>query len=82
MAIPPYMLPPNPWAAQLMAQQQVFAAAHAQQAMHAQMASQMQMQPGVQAGMQSTQMGHIPSPKQDIVNEEKLQEKCKWLLYS
>lgn len=73
MAIPPYMLPPNPWAAQLMAQQQAFVAAHAQQAMHAQIASQMQMQ----GGMQPTQLGHIPTPKPDIVNEEKLQEKCK-----
>lgn len=76
MAIPPYMLPPNPWAAHMMAQQQAFAAAHAQQAMHAQMASvaQMQIPPTVQ-----NQFGNLPMPKVDIITEEKLQDKSqKW----
>lgn len=90
MAIPPYMLPPSPWAAHMMAQQQAFAAAHAQQAMHAQqIATQQhqqqqqlqQMPPGMQAppGMQTTSLGSIPTPKPDIITEEKLQEKSqKW----
>lgn len=97
MSLPPYMLPPNPWAAQIMAQQQAqayAAAAHAQQAqLHAQqMANQIQQIPPPGAplpqqplsgpaglGMVGQQLGHIPTPKPDIITEEKLQEKAqKW----
>lgn len=86
MAIPPYMLPPNPWAAQMMAQQQVFAAAQAQQ-----QAIQV-------AQIQNAQMGPIPGTAPLVgpppgalqhqpptilpppeMTEEKLQEKAqKW----
>lgn len=74
MAIPPYMIPPNPWLPQMMAQaqHQAFAAAHAQQ-MHAQQIAQMQMP--------AAQLNNIPTPnsKPDLVTEEKLQEKAqKW----
>ena len=79
MAIPPYMLPPAPWAAQLMVQQQAFAAAQAQQQaqMHAhQMANQIQQIPPPGAPLPpSAQIGHIPTPKPEIITEEKLQEK-------
>lgn len=81
MAIPPYMLPPSPWAAHVMAHQHAFAAAQAQQqAMHAQMANaQMQMPPG----MQPPQMGGTPQhpavPQPEMPSEEKLMEKAlKW----
>lgn len=66
MSIPPYMIPPNAWAAQLMAQQQAYAAAHAQQAqLHAQqqMANQIQQIPP--PGAPLPQAGHangIPVP--------------------
>lgn len=73
MAIPPYMLPPNPWA-QLMAQQQAIAAAHAQQQMHAQQLAATQIQIPPMQGM-----GNFGPPKPDIITEEKLQEKAqKW----
>lgn len=67
MALPPYMLGPNPWAQQLMAQQQLAAAHHAQAMAHhhahLQQVHQQQMQ--------------IPPPisKPDHISEEKLQEK-------
>lgn len=85
--IPPYMLPPNPWAAHIMAQQQqqqmhAQMAAHAQQQQqqqmqHAQMASQiMGMPPGIS---QSQMVGQYPTPKSDILTEDKLNEKSnKW----
>lgn len=74
------MLPPNPWAAHMIAQQQAFAAAHAQQAMHAQqMANQQQQMQQMPPGMPQAQLGNIPTPKPDIITEEKLQEKSqKW----
>lgn len=99
MSIPPYMIPPNAWAAQLIAQQQAYAAAHAQQAqLHAQqqMANQIQQIPPPGAplpqaghangipvpaggGVPQPQLGQIPTPKPDILTEEKLQEKAlKW----
>lgn len=82
MAIPPYMIPPNPWLPQMMAQAQAqqqaqaFAQAHAQQ-MHAQQIAQMQMPQGVPPA----QLNNIPTPnpKPEIITEEKLQEKAqKW----
>lgn len=86
MALPPYMIPPNSWAAHMMAQQQaqVFAAAQ-QQAMQQQMASAQiqQLPPGVAAvngsnGVQS-QMPPPPLLKPVVVTEDKLQEKSqKW----
>lgn len=94
MSIPPYMIPPNAWAAQLMAQQQAqaYAAAQAQQAhLHAhQMANQIQqipppgapLPPPTQVGMPpqagQPQLGQIPTPRPELT-EEKLQEKAmKW----
>lgn len=109
MSLPPYMIPPNAWAAQIMAQQQAqayAAAAQVQQAqMHAhQMANQIQQIPPPGAplpvpmtngsvgmpqggivgsnsvgGINQAQLGQIPTPKPDIITEEKLQEKAqKW----
>lgn len=88
MAIPPYMIPPNPWAAHMMAQQQAqaFAAAQAQQAaMHQQIASQIQQIPAgmpLANGNGATQSQTSPPtilPKPDIMTEDKLQEKSqKW----
>ncbi|XP_038114619.1 pre-mRNA-processing-splicing factor 8 [Culex quinquefasciatus] len=82
MAIPPYMIPPNQWAAHMMAQQQAFAVQQAQaqqqhaQHMHAQQlaATQMQIPPP---------MAPIPPPgppKPDpVLSQEKLMEKAqKW----
>jgi pre-mRNA-processing factor 8 len=90
MSIPPYMLPPNPWAAHVMAQQQAQAFAHAQQIHAHQMAAASQMQqqqqqqqqqqiPGLPPPPQPPIVGQIPNiPKPDIT-EEKLQEKSqKW----
>lgn len=66
MSIPPYMIPPNAWAAQLMAQQQAYAAAHAQQAqLHAQqqMANQIQQIPPPGAPLpQAVHANGIPVP--------------------
>lgn len=87
MAIPPYMLPPGPWAAHMMAQQQVFAA---QQAMQAAQIQNVQMQQGPPPGMPGIQPQ--PQPQQQLgvappptilpppeITEEKLQEKSqKW----
>lgn len=86
MALPPYMIPPNSWAAQLMAQQQAFAAVHAQQqAFSAQQippAGQMppQAPPGITPpGPLPPKMSVPPPQKVDIMTEEKLQEKAqKW----
>lgn len=92
MAIPPYMIPSNPWAAQMMAaQQQAFAAAQAQQqaAMQQQMQSAQMQQippPGMPPmnGQPPPSVGGVPLPspiipKPDIMTEEKLQEKSqKW----
>lgn len=92
MAIPPYLIPPNPWAAHMMAQQQAqvqaqaFAAA-AQAQMLGQQPPQMpptsaQMQPGI-PGVGPATNGHLPAtpiiPMPDIMTDEKLQEKSqKW----
>lgn len=86
MALPPYMIPPNSWAAHMMVQQQaqVFAAAQ-QQAMQQQMASAQiqQLPPGVTAvnGSNGGQP-QMPPPtllKPDVMTEDKLQEKSqKW----
>lgn len=77
MAIPPYMMPPNPWAAHMMAQQQAQAFAAAQ----AQMQQQM-MPPQIQQIPPGGTNGQMPMPmlmKPDIMTEEKLQEKSqKW----
>lgn len=87
MSIPPYMIPPNPWAAHMMAQQQAFVAAHAQQAAMQQQihsAAQLQQIPPGMPGAPQPQLppGAVPSPvipKPDIITEEKLQEKSqKW----
>lgn len=80
MAIPPYMIPPNPWAAHMMAQQQAQAFAAAQAQMQQQMASaQIQTIPN---GMPAPTNGQIPAPilpMPDIMTEDKLQEKSqKW----
>lgn len=92
MAIPPYLIPPNPWAAQMMAQQQAQVQAQAFAAAQAQMLGQSpqlppgmtQLQPvppGVAPGAAGTN-GHLPAPIlpiPDIMTEEKLQEKSqKW----
>lgn len=81
MAIPPYMLPPN-WA-HVMAHQQAFAAAHAQQQMHAQqlVASQLQqIPPGLPTQPQMPPQFQIPKP--DILTEDKLIEKSqKWMQF-
>lgn len=88
MSLPPYMIPPNAWAAQIHA----YAAAQAQQAhLHAQqMANQIQqipppgapLPPPSQVGMPpqagQPQLGQIPTPKPELT-EEKLHEKAlKW----
>lgn len=69
MSIPPYLLGPNPWAT-MMAQQHLAAAhAQAQAAAAAQAhahALQQQMPP--------------PHPKPDIITEDKLQEKGKYIV--
>lgn len=80
MSIPPFMMPNNPWAAQMMAAQQ--------QAAFAQAAMQQQIQPPhmqqMPAGIAPNQLppGAAPSPivpKPEILTEEKLQEKSqKW----
>lgn len=89
MAIPPYMIPPNQWAAHMMAQQQVFAVqqaqaqAQAQQQQQQQAAVHLHAQQLAASQMQLPPMGHIPPgpPKPDpVLTEEKLQEKgffCK-----
>lgn len=93
MAIPPYMLPPGPWAAQMM-QQQVFAAAQAQQqaAMQAAQLQNAQMQmgvppPGMPPGavpINGAPPANMQQPPPTIlpppeITEEKLQEKSqKW----
>lgn len=62
MALPPYMIPNNPWAAQLMAQQQhAMAAAHAQQQFHMQ-AGQMppQVPPPGPNGVPPPMLGQLP----------------------
>lgn len=81
MAIPPYMIPPNSWAAQ--AQYEYAALAHAQaqaqqQAM-AQMHAHSQIPPHFPGQQQQMQMGIIPPAKPDIMTEEKLNEKGKLL---
>lgn len=80
MSIPPFMMPTNAWAAQMMAAQQQ--AAFAQAAMQQQIgASHMQQMP---PGMTPNQAppGTVPTPivpKPEILTEEKLQEKSqKW----
>lgn len=73
MALPPYLLPPHPWAT-MMAQQQ----AHAQMAAAAQAAAVMQTQ-ALQSQRTTTvgSVGPAPAaPKQiETISEEKLQEK-------
>lgn len=70
MAIPPYMIPPNPWAAHMMAaQQQAYVAAHAQQAMHAQMQSAVQLQQ-IPPGMP----GMTPQQAQQQVQQQQQQQ--------
>lgn len=84
------MIPPGPWAAHMMAQQQVFAV-QAQQAMQAAQIQNVQIQqvppPGVQPQPQpqqqpQQQLGVGPPPTilpQPEITEEKLQEKSqKW----
>lgn len=74
MALPPFMIQNNHWAAQLMAQQQAMAAAHAQQqaSFHMQ-AGQMPPQISV------PQVATVSVQQSEIVTEEKLQEKSqKW----
>lgn len=83
MAIPPYMLPPNPWTAHMMVQQQqqALAAAHAQQAMQAQIQQNVQLQQAP-PGMPTQQPPGLPTPSvlpPPEITEEKLKEKSdKW----
>lgn len=78
MAIPPYLLPPHPWATAMMAQQQAQAA---QMAAAAQAAAAMQTQ-AIQAQRANIVVGPAPPavPKPpETIPEEKLQEKAqKW----
>lgn len=82
MAIPPYMIPPNPWAAHMMAQQQAQAFAVAQQAQMQQQMASAQIQQIPPGGIPVATNGQMPAPilpKPDIMTEEKLQEKSqKW----
>lgn len=82
MAIPPYMLPPNPWTAHMMAQQQALVAAHAQQAMQAAQIQQNVQLQQVPPGLPVQQPPGLAPPSilpQPEITEEKLQEKSqKW----
>lgn len=86
MSLPPYMIPNNPWAAQMMAQQQAMAAAaHAQQQAYHMQTGQMPPQippPGMANG--NGMPPQIPpqllqQQPEIVVPEDKLQEKAqKW----
>lgn len=76
MAIPPYILGPNPWASLLQQQQQVqaqVAHAQAQAAAHAQAVAAVQAQLQAQAAQATTSAP--PARPQEPFSEEKLQEK-------
>lgn len=76
MSIPPYMIPPNQWAAQIMAQQY---AAAAQQIHAQQMANQIQQIPPPGTPLPQGSMQMIPNKNDDIISEDKLLEKSlKW----
>lgn len=93
MAIPPYLIPPNPWAAHMMAQQQAQVQAQAFAAAQAQMLGQPPQMPPTSAQMQPVPPGvgptptttngtngHLPIPilpMPEIMTEEKLQEKSQ-----
>lgn len=73
------MIPNNPWAAQLMAQQQAMAAAHAQQqqAFHMQAGQMPPQVPPPVNGVPPPQL--VAQQQPEIITEEKLQEKAqKW----
>ncbi len=85
MALPPYILGPNPWASLIQQQQQVqvqvaqaqAAHAQAQAAAHAQAVAAVQAQLQAQAVQASAS---VPPPKvQEPFSEEKLQEKGECL---
>lgn len=72
MAIPPYLLPPHPWATMMVQQQ-----AHAQMAAAAQAAAAMQTQ-AIQAQRSSVVGAVAPVPiptKPEVLTEDKLKEK-------
>lgn len=75
MAIPPYLLPPHPWATMMVQQQ-----AHAQMAAAAQAAAAMQTQ-AIQAQRSSVVGAVAPVPaasKSEVMTEDKLRDKCKF----
>lgn len=84
MAVPPYMIPPNPYAAHIIAQQQAeaFAAAQQQAALQHQLANQMQqIPPGIVPLSNGNSAPPQPGlfPNSGILTEEQLADKSqKW----
>lgn len=88
MALPPYLIPNNPWAAQLIAQQQALVAAHAQQqhqTAYNMQAGQVAMQiPPPTNGVPAPAQGNFPDASHmqqhsEILTEDKLRDKAqKW----